>query len=107
MIKQFTYIVSSKNRIQLSQPVSLNSSQKIKHPWLPILWNRDGRFGIIPVSRIENIIQNNKDMGIKWEHLFFIWNDTLPIPQTAAKLLISEDVKSECTYSTKSDTPSS
>ena len=107
MIKQFTYIISTTNNLQSSEPTMLISNQEIKQPWLPILWNRRGLFRIIPLAKIQNIIQRNKDMGAKDERLFFNWYDAIQIDHTTVRLLLGDDVNNKCTYGGKSNAPSS
>ena len=93
--KSFIYIISKETKIQVNPPTEIINGQKIRFPWLPILWNRNGLFRIVPVGVLKNKMESiTVEMGSHRIH----WDEAIPVDQTFARLLLGEDIKGKCTY---------
>ncbi len=92
--KKFIYIVSNKDVCS----VAFGGDRM-----LPILWNRDGIFRIVPVAKIKNEFMSVTSSGrICAETTGFKgkikWVECIPVAIKFARLLIGDDVNNECTY---------
>jgi len=96
--KSFIYATTNGTRLQVNLPFELINGNKIKFPWLPILWDRDGLFRIVSVEKIKN--ESKEDSCV------LLWNEAIPVDRTFARLLLGEDVKGKCAYSGKSTSAS-
>lgn len=83
--KQFVYIIANESVVTIDLALIINS-------YFPILWNRDGQFGLIPTARIKNTYENWQN-----QHKFrpqevvvcdFSWRETEKIPASTAKLFL-------------------
>lgn len=91
---KFDYIVSGKDAINLT-------SAGEKHI-RPLLWNRNGIYRIVPASRIKNDLEHTGKANT-----LIYWFSGIQISPIFARLIIGDDVDSECNYRTKGSTPSS
>ena len=91
---EFDYIVSDKDAIRLT----CADKKYIR----PLLWNRNGIYRIVPASRIKNETERT---GKKCLPIY--WVSGIQISAKFARLIIGDDVNSECNYRTKGGTPSS
>lgn len=76
----------------------------------PILWNNEGRFGLIPLARIQNAFENWKDTHIGSTLVpvaKFYWSETIKISPQIANALLGEDKDDKCTYNSKGSTKGS
>ena len=70
---------------------------------LPILWNNNGQYGLIPFARIQNDLEFCKDMGEKNGSMgTYNWHDVIPVSPQIANALLGEDKNDKCTYRGKS-----
>ncbi len=75
----------------------------------PILWCNKGIYGLIPLARIYNALENWKDINTgstKKPTGVFYWHNTVKVPPQIAATLLCKDKNDKCTYRGKSGTKS-
>lgn len=91
MTKQFRYVIVNTNEIK----INIDTDEE----WfdVPILWNREGMYGLISVAYLRNlrdaIIDSNKHYSEKERKVHFAvihWPWTYKLNEKAAKLLLGE-----------------
>lgn len=68
----------------------------------PILWNKNGLYGIVPLAMIQNMVNGDITMNTMSIH----WHETTKVPANIAKLFLGENENEQCDYKTKSGTQS-
>ena len=72
----------------------------------PILWNKEGLFGLISLAKIHNALKHFKDLHQDPELLpviDFYWQDVIPVSSQIANALLGEDKDDKCVYKDKNE----
>lgn len=99
MKKEFHYFCINKLEIILL----------LNHVEHPILWNNNGQYGLIPFARIQNALENWKNVHDKdiVPSEQFDWCDVIKISPQIANALLGEDKDDKCTYRGKDSSDTS
>lgn len=77
----------------------------------PVLWNKKGLFGLIPLAKIKNKLEHWKDLDMSGGEDapigMFYWRDVIPVSPQIANALLGEDKDDKCTYKGKGGPKSS
>lgn len=92
MIKRFRYVVSDRNEM-----LKLNLDEEDNYLFLPIIWNRNGLYKIIPVALIKNMVSVIRDAQKHYSEKQFkpnfavlYWYNGINIDANSARLLLEE-----------------